>query len=105
MADVNWNCLAVHAVVTVLTFFVVNYFWLYKKDENKVQPDIKVNDYNLYGSLILSFLVGYLVILYMKMDCVNYPTEEETTKKNKEDFLISRKNCESWFWRSKWMCR
>ncbi len=84
MADVDWKCLAVHAAVTVLTFFVVNYFWLYKKDENKVQPEIKVNDYNLYGSLILSFLVGYLVIIFMKMDCINYPDDnDETTRKNK----------------------
>jgi outer membrane phospholipase A len=87
MADVDWKCLIIHAVVTVVTFLVVVRFWLYAKKENGDQPQIKVDDYTLYGAVLLSFLVGYLVIILMKLDCLNYPVEtKEETNRRKENF-------------------
>jgi len=107
MADVDWKCLIIHAVVTVVTFLVVVRFWLYAKKDNGEQPQIKIDDFTLYGAALLSFLVGYLVIIFMKLDCLNYPTNtKEETKK--EDFLISKKNCKDFLWNKKglhFLCR
>ena len=87
MADVDWKCLIIHAVVTVVTFLVVVRFWLYAKKDNGEQPQIKIDDFTLYGAALLSFLVGYLVIIFMKLDCLNYPTDtKEETNRKKENF-------------------
>jgi len=96
MADVDWKCLIIHAVVTVVTFLVVVRFWLYAKKDNGEQPQIKIDDFTLYGAALLSFLVGYLVIILMKLDCLNYPTDtkEEINRKNKDNFdlLFAQQN-------------
>jgi hypothetical protein len=69
MSNVDWSCLGVQAALTIATFWIVNYFLLYKENTDGSVPTVKKEDIKLYLNVLLSLLVGYWATTYVKSDC------------------------------------